>query len=638
MGLADVGHSSNITYGTAGGGSGSSKEISAQIWIERIKKAQQYKLRWSQRMRCDKLEMYYMGQQWEPSGTNYEPYTINLIFSTIEIKLPTLLFTEPLYHVKPRPSGSEYDFEDAVKRALLREDILNTQVTSAIPNFSEHIQAAILDAFFRFGIIEVGYSADWVDNPNADQPILRSDNEPYVGEDGNVIKQPKRLPKDERIYIKRIHARNFLIGGIFGGLTLEDASWCAYWEYVRTEDLKANKNLTTEGLTWAGGRSNDFVDVEYGPEVEVLVRSGDLCKIWHVFDMRKKERLLIADPQVLLLKKETWERLPLFDLRFHKLNEGWYPLPPVTNWKSPQDEYNEAREQQRNHRKRFIRKFIYNGSSIPDEEEIAKLINGGDGTFVRGAGDIRTAVAPIENADLGTSSQIGLTVTKDDFNIVSGTSEEQRGQADKTTATQANIINQKAAIRDSRARIQVAEWLSRIGKEVLLTAEEKLTYGMWVRMTVADKDQVAQEQTQEVWHKVTGEDLKDKEGYEDLNFDVDISLDSMSPVENDQTRQAFLLFISTIQQFPELALNPTLVREAAYKCGYRNEKVIKQMMQAAQLMLVQKMEQLQLAAKGASQQMLQSQMGQSMTQQATPPVQGQINNQLNNPATNMGVQ
>src|SRR5208283_4263116 len=118
-----------------------------------------------------------------------------------------------------------------------------------------HVEASVLDAFFRFGLVEVGYEADWVDNPNADMPILRSDEDPhsaYKDSENNVIKQPKKLPRAERIYVKRIHARNFFIGGTMQGPTLDDCNWCAYWEYVRVEDLKANKTLkNTDKLEWA---------------------------------------------------------------------------------------------------------------------------------------------------------------------------------------------------------------------------------------------------------------------------------------------------------------------------------------------------------------------------------------------------
>ncbi len=613
---SDNTHSSNITSGSAGTG-----DKIATVWLDRIKQATTRKEKWASKMKCDKLEHYYAGEQWEPTGTDYEPYVINLIFSTIEVKLPTLLFENPVFHVKPRPTGASYDIELATKRAQLREDLLNTIVTDPTVGFAEEVEGAILDHFFRFGIIEIGYSANWVLNPNADQPILRSDNRPYVDGNNNVIKQPAELPESERIYAKRVHAEHFLVGGLEGS-RLDRCSWCGYWEYFRVEDLKANKSLKNlDKLDWAGTRSSDFVPEEYGPEVDSLLSTGDLVKVWKIWDNRRKKLYLIADRQSITLYEEEFTRLPLFDLRSHKLVKGWYPLPPVRNWKPPQDEINDSHEQLRNHRKRFTRKFVYNESAFPDEEEVNKLLNGGDGTWAKTAApDVRTAMAAVPNADLGADAARSLMVDKDDFNIISGASSEDRGVADRQTATQSNIINQKAQIRDSRHRNQIANWLMRIGREILLLAEEKFTLPVWVKMLVPLSQKLGEDLPEFpfIWHQITMNDLK-KDGENDFDFEVSISLDSMSPVANDEDKQAFLLFLGVMKQYPEISADPMLVREAAYKLGYRNEKVIKRIQQAAQLMLLQQMQ-----ANSPN----ESNMAQTQVAGATPPNMEQVQDQI----------
>ena len=279
----------------------------ARNWLKRIKENDdKYYKKWESIFKCNKLEKYYQGQQWEPTGTNYEPYTINLVFSSIEIKLPTLLFQEPVYHVKAKPSDQTnyYDFDKAAKQSLLREDILNTYAQHHIINFSEHIQLAVLDAFFRFGVIEVGYSSDWVENPNADMPILRSDSKPIIDPGTrNVIKQPKKLPVNEQIYVKRIHASRFRMSGLQIGISLAQTNWCAYWEWARVEDLIANPNLkNTSKLNWSGARTTDFIDTDYGiSTASEFVKSGDVSKIWHVWDNRRKIRYVFQESQSITL-------------------------------------------------------------------------------------------------------------------------------------------------------------------------------------------------------------------------------------------------------------------------------------------------------------------------------------------------
>lgn len=593
------------------------------------------------------MEEYYYGDQWINLGdASYEPYVINLVFSTIEVKLPTLLFASPIYSIKPKPASWEYEPEMAMKKAQLRTDTLNTFVSTKKQDFAEEAELCVLDAFFRFGVAEVGYSADWIDNPNADMPILDSDRNPVYDKEDNVIKEPKKLPKTERIYIKRLDAKNFRVGGLESG-KLENCSWCGYWEYYRAEDIKANPNLdNVECINWSGGRSDDFVDQD-GRDYNELLNSGDLIKIWKIWDNRSKKQYLIDNESKVLLRTETFKRLPIFDLRFHKTLKGWYPLPPTRNWKSPQDEINDSREQARNHRKRFTRKYLVNADRFEDGE-LEKLINGPDGTWAIVNGDPNTISAPVQDANLGQNAQEALSVPKDDFNIISGTSAEARGEADRITATQSNQINQKAAIRDSRSRTRVAEFLCKIGEEMLLLAEEKFTLPIWIKQTAEtgklDPGGIASMLTggvsgnpipnttpDEVWGKITLADLSD----ESADFEVNVSIDSLSPVTNDDEKGKFLEFLAALNQYPEVGLDPMVVQELAYRIGYRNSEIIGRLKQIAQLMWVQKIEMLK---QGAKQAMAQSQvqapaqsnnMAQAAVAQSTPPDLERIRQQIN---------
>jgi len=573
---------------------GSNDEL-AKTWLGRIKKnTEKYFDPWSYKFRCDTMEKYYYGDQWTLYNTTYEPYVTNLVFSTIEVKVPSLFFQTPVYHVKPKPTQVQYDYEDAIKRALLREDVLNTLASDHIQDLPAQVELSILDAFFRFGVVEIGFSSDWIDNPHADMPILRSDNEtPFFDDDNNVIKQPKKLPVNERIFLKRIIAKRFRVSGLQVGPKLEQSNWVGYWDFVRMEDVKANPNLKNlDKIDWPTGRSTDY------PEDDEH-KTGDLLKVWKIWDNRAKKRYLFDETHAITLLEQDFKRLPLLGLRFNPMLEGWLPMPPAFNWKSPQDEYNDSREQARNHRKRFNRKYLYRIQEF-EEDELDKLLNGGDGTFVKVNNDLTQACIPVQNADLGQASVEGMTVTKDDFNIISGTSSEQRLQGNRTTATQAEIINQNATIRDSKSRLQVATFLSDIGREILLQAEENFTAPIWTKMAVPQGiDPGVDPSVGEipyVWAKVKMSDLDEGERGDSLNFSVSVSVDSISPIENTQSTQAYLLFIGLLQQYPELAQDPMLVRETAYAVGYRNEQVIRRMQKVAEAMLVGKMQMMQNAS------------------------------------------
>ena len=81
-------------------------EDSVYLWSERLRNATKYHNEWWYKFKCDTSYRYYEGQQWEGYESyyrNYKPYVINLIYSTLEVKLPSLLFQVPIYHVRPKP-------------------------------------------------------------------------------------------------------------------------------------------------------------------------------------------------------------------------------------------------------------------------------------------------------------------------------------------------------------------------------------------------------------------------------------------------------------------------------------------------------------------------------------------------------
>ena len=649
-----------IPYGSGLYSESDNKE--ALAILARIRNGEKDRIKWEYRFKCSQMEDYYEGKQWEETGSDYTPYVLNLIYSSIEVQLPTLLFTNPEFSIKAKPASSAFDFTKAAQKAQLRSDIINTFVESEEMDFSTHAQLSVRDAFFRFGIVEVGYSADWSDNPNANKPILRSDTEdtPFIDREGNVLKQPKKLPSNERIFIKRLPPENFTVSSLSnGGLKLRNYDWCSYWEWMRIEDILANENFSNrDKIHWAGGRSSDFIDdSDYSQEIKSLMQGGDLARVRKFFDNRNKTKYTILDSPGITLKKEKFKRLPLFTLRFSLRSKGFYPLPPASNWKSPQDEYNETREQARNHRRRFIRKFLYMMSAFSTAEEKDKLMHGGDGTFIGVEGDPSTVVFPVPNADLGPGADISLQVSREDFNLISGTTSEATGLPQKATATQSNIINSKSQIRSSLAKILIANWLSDIGEEILLQVEEKITQPLWVKMAIpgatkamaaknvtslmgnpsADPNQMQDMQAEqqqladmsEIWHEVSAEDLDNDNS---VRYHVSVLVDSMSPLDQGNDSQTFIAFLSVLAQFPEIASDPDLIKEAAYRIGYRNDKIINKMIAAAQLMLAQK---LAAGQKGGGNNGGGSppQMAQQTVANAQPPAMEQMQNQLNNSQT-----
>lgn len=558
-------------------------ELNADLkWCERIDKAVNYQRDWWRKFKCDRSIRYYEGFQWE-NQSEYKPYVVNYIFSTLKIKIPTVLFSNPVFRVTPKPTKQDFDIEISSAKARLREAALYTFVSDDENDFSDEIKQSILDAFFAFGLIEVGYSGSFIRNPKAGKPILKSDYDIYVEPDGKILREPEKIPEWERVYCKRIIPKRFIVGA-YDGRNLKNANWCGYYEWLRLEDVKAE--FGEKVFEFGGGRSGDFTESNLTLEEEHMLKEGDIVKVFKIWDLRKQEFLLVSPlHQKILSKPQPFDRFPLFGLKFNERFEGFFPVPEVFNWIPMQDEQNDIKEAARLHRKRFKRILLANRTKIAEQEEIDKMMSGPDGTVINVQGDVNDAVLPIPNAVMDPAAQFTLASSKQDLNEVSGTSEPQRGISNRTTATESNFIEARAQIRDAEPKIIVANWLNRIGKELLLQ-QQRLTLPFWIKVNV-DSDGLFEEieETQFLWEQITGENL------EGGDFDVQINVTSMSPIDKEEEKRKFFEFLQILNTFPQMSLFPAIIRETADLIGYKNEKVIREFQKMAMIAMMGLMQQ-----------------------------------------------
>lgn len=603
-----------------------SQTIQDTVWKERLDAADRYHREWEDLFKCRILEDYYEGRQWKNlSDTSYRPYTINKVYETIQIKVDQFIPQVPKYNVSASPTTDSFDLEDSAVSSALKEDVLNTIIWDNRLHFHDEMELAYKDSFFRFGVIEVGYSSDWIINPNASRPLLNSDTDKQASGGKPKVKQPPaELPYNERVYFKHIAAKRFRVGGI-DHKYLDHCTWCGYYEWVNKNDLLALKGIMNRDKIQIASVSV--------PDSDTLSKdldshsNGENVKIWHIWHNKAQKRIILLDSPCITIFERSFKRLPLFDLRHDRRvsDEGFYPIPPVWHWLSAQDEINETREQLRKHRKRFTRKFLLVGEEL-DDEELEKWENGDDGALVKASRP--DAIKAIENAPLDNSIDKALVTSADDLNQISGTSSEVRGVADRTTATQANIINSKATIRESAGRDKVAVWFDKIGREALLICREKFVLGIWAKLTTSNSEQLFQEmqENKQAYKWVTSEDLKDS-----YDFHVIVDITSLSADAQEIEKQKFLEFLAIVSQYPQVAMSPTLIRECAYRCGYRNEKVIREMQKMAllhQFQLMQGVQQANGGSGGQSPVPAGNPMAQQVVANKTPNKMEQIRQQI----------
>lgn len=551
-------------------------------WQRRVTSALKAKEKWATKFRCKLLNDYYEGFHWKQKFgrqlANYNPYTINLFYSTIKIKLASYLFQNPKFTLSPRPGNSEWDMDFAMQSAELKQDVLNTIVSNPNTYFADNVKLAALDSFFYFGIIEYGYAADFRNPQKVDQELKSWENSDVLDTKADKVISTNDLPVNERFYVKRINPERFVVG-ISDATELRDHEWCGYYDYVYTEQLKK-----TKGIKWPAEADSSFITGDGSDhltsitdeELKLLVTEGSVSKIWHIFDSVAKERKLFLDGYFdAPLWKIEMQHLPLEELRWDFRTKGFYPIPPTFQWVSAQDEINEAREQTRSYRRRLTRKFQSKRDSV-DVEEMEKFTSGPDGEVIITNQD--NAIMPILNPDMGALERDALIVAKDDFNIISGTSAEARGQSDRETATQAKLVDMRSRIRESADQMDFTNFLVRIGRGVLVTAQTDLVVGLWMKMESNPNEQMLTDMQvrQPVFRYVTSQHLDDG-----FDFDVDFAVENSTPASMQEDLQSFQNFVGMIQNFPMLSMSPVLIRETAARCGYRNEKVIQQMQQAS---------------------------------------------------------
>jgi hypothetical protein len=597
-------------------------KFQASKWLERIRNAEKPRDEWSKKFKCERLNEYYEGNQWA-TISDYEPYFINLFFSTIGIKKPALLFKRPRFKVNSKPQVENFDFELSTKLNQFRQDTLNTLIAQNNIKFAENAEMAILDAFFYFGIVEVGYSADWTMNPAAEHPELAEDyKENVIIGQGETIGEVPPLPENERIYIKRIPADKFVVNK-GANWDIGQCNWCGYSEWMRASDVTSKDSgfKFTDEITITPGVNEGS---EYDEDEKDMTQNGDMVKVWKIWDLRQKTLNIISTVGNTIIYQEDYKRLPLFSLRFVKRRRGWYPIPLSFNWKMPQDEYNESREQMRTMRRRTKRLWQCMENAI-DEEEKVKAKSGPDGTIITVKRD--NALQPVVNPPIDNVTEKSLVISKDDFNIVSATTSEARGESDQTTATQANITNARAGIREGHEREVVAEWLCDIGREVLLQCREKLTSKVWIELNTA-MGAFGQDYAdiQNKWQLI--DPMKDlgTEGNDEIF--VELEVESLSPIVNEQSKATFMEFLAILNKYPQLSFNPILIREAAYRIGYRNEGVIKAFQEMAQLQMIGMVEQGKQAV--AQLQGQNTNIDQKTVEQMEPNTQAQIETQMQN--------
>jgi hypothetical protein len=552
-----------------------------KTWGRRVASANKAYEEWAADFDVEHLERYYEGHQ-HPEDPESKKYTINMIFSGIEIKIPSLLYFRPQVHVIPAPPRADDPGTDIDDRCQMREDLAQTLMRDERVGFDDAHMLALRDSFFAFGVVEWGYSGDYIDNPNAGKPMLKDNSEDeMVDSKGETVRQPDQVlgPGGEFIYVRHIPACQFRAPAE-STYVANHNDWLGYYEWVYTEDVKRNPAYKNRSQVKDGGSLMERYRVEYGTDPN---RAG-MVKLWKVWDLRAKKRYVWAENGDKFLLDVKFDVNPFRFLRPHPRTKSFYPIPPIYNWIDPQRELNDTRDSQRVHRKRMYRRYQALQDRIP-AEELDKMETGGDGVIINVPQ--LDMIKPIQDAPLDQAVMVNVGQSREDFMYVSGVSGEQRGVSESSTATQANIIDTNAKIRDSYGRALVGKWLGQSIFTMLETARHNLVEPIMIMMMVDPIGPGASQETDRVkrlWKEITMDQLGDS------CYEVVIDVEALSPVSQDQMRDRWMQVLSMLTQ-PTLMMamlaSPTLFKKTLNFYGVTSDRERSEIGNAMQQVLSQ---------------------------------------------------
>jgi len=543
-----------------------------KLWMKRVKDAEKARDKWEETYEVVRCREYWAGLQREDVGPpGNRKAQVNRILPAIRTRIPSLYFYYPFARVVASPAKSDTPAETVDDKAQLIQDTANALVRDPKAGLKEQTLVALKEAHWAFGCIEVGYSADFIENPALKEqapPLQEQENtEGVEAKPPDPDEQPDQIVSDEWFWTRRIPPRQVLIAAP-ESTCVDELDWLGYWEYMPLQDVKkAPAYSNTTDLKASGGEDRERSSDD---------TSNQDIKLYKIWDQRAKVRYVFAEGHKKPLLKASYERRPLFFLRFEVEPDRFRPIPLIFNLLGAQDEYNDSREFLRIQRQTRVPRYTVDTQGVLPEE-LEKFESNEPNTWIMRQNNAGPdVISPVLQPAMSDSALQSLTLSKAEFDELSGMSGESRQVAASDTATQAAIMNQRQGIQESFDRHLVAEWLGAIIREMVLLAIDKMTLDRWIMLNSDPYSPAFQQDAMMIagmHQQITQQALA--EASEGLRWDISVDVESMSPV-SEQEKQAqwmqTLNLISNPAVAPLLAMSPELLKRTLDLNGIKNAK------------------------------------------------------------------
>lgn len=464
-------------------------------------------------------------------------YTVNTIFSLVQLLLPNLLFQQPYIRVTPTnakyfkemPDGSLKEM-DATTSAQIREASLNHRLKKI--NAVSELQAALVDAFFwGFGICKAGYSYNTASDMDTD----------YVVQD--------------TCFLKRINPVDF--GRHPLATKMDDSPFFSHRLYL-TKDYVAKKyGVKDEVLekmeSCVPQHIKDRLEQSSKDRGKFSVAdvAEEYVSIVELHDLEKDTiQMVSGDGQIFLTdaKKNPYKfNGPHFTMvKLAGDNERFEGIPLLATIEDQALMINELLTLMIEHIRKFPAQLFVQKGSV-DEGDIERIRSGEQGS-IHVIPDVN-GLKPVSPVPMGNDYYTILRMLQDIVDRTLGIPDFQRGiSASRQSATEASLIHGDASAR--------REYYLQIVKDFVLASVKRIS---WLDQQYQDKKEEIRASGINGGDPITY-DRTDIQG--DYAFDFDISSLRAS---NEMQMNAMTNLLSVLGKVP--TTEPILASINPFKLG-----------------------------------------------------------------------
>jgi hypothetical protein len=527
-------------------------------WEQRIIDAKRVRDQWKEEFKVSLGIDYFEGKS-NPGVPETEWININKIYSHLQAQLPKLYSVDPYFYVKVKKSHEidvarilEFERRGDVRAAML--NYLKVEL-----DLKTKARLAIQDAHFSFGVLKVRRASDLEEHPNAGEPIVDEEgNELNNEETGEPLLYPDEIPVNERYEINRIHPDDFLWDEDAGPLP-ESWGWVASHTQLTVDEALDDPRFSSSAVRAVKPKRKKDEYENRGVVSRFVANQAndeeDIIDVWEIYDMKKKEWLVIAeDGKKPLIKPRNTP--PGIDdhsfaiLRFTLRDKSPYPIPPVYNAIDPQREMSLSRSRLMTHRKRFNRKYEVVTSKLVDERDALDALEvGEDGTCIPVMAN--GAITPIKDAPLDPNNLIEMRLLDNDIVEALGSPDLARGIASADSATEAGILDLRLGIREGDRMSMVVDFVQDTARKLDMLVQFHIDEDEAVKITGPQGEE---------WRTIRKRDYEPIQG----EFEYSVNVGATQPRLPDIERAQLTAFLSQVViPFPQILTQKAIVKQFA---------------------------------------------------------------------------